>query len=140
MYLTAQRVISPGGEDGINGFLYEHGEPWDIPPEPADGAVGELVHTLITLPPGGNKVMSYIDIVAMDGTPYDRIHARLIPWIVERCRGEVPMPWAGACEDMRFGFHMARPYAIAWRTEASRLITACRMTLAEFRPRQPPPQ
>lgn len=133
MYLTAQRVISPSRENGINGFLFEHGTvAWALPPEPITGAIGELVHTFILVPPGGNKVMSYVDIIAPDGTPYDRIHNRIIPWMAARASAQQGLPWTSDDEDMRFGLHMVSAYAKAWKSEAAKLLLACQMTLDRY--------
>lgn len=133
MYLTAQRVISPNDENAINGFLYEHGAvTWETPPAPIAGAIGELVHTFILVPQGGNKVMSYIDVVAPDGTPYERIRERIFPWMVTRASARQSLPWTDVVEDMRFGLHMIAAYAKVWKSEVTRLLTMCQMTLDRY--------
>jgi hypothetical protein len=134
VYLTAQRVISTGGESGINGFLYEHAVTrWGTtPPELIDGAIGELVHTFILVPPGDNKVVSYVDIVAPDGTTYDRIRAQIVPWMATQARERPSLPWTGVVEDMRFGLHMTETYAKAWKPEVAKLLLTCQMTLDRY--------
>lgn len=133
MYLTAQRVVSSGNENGINGFLYEHGVvAWDPPPDPVSGmgdAIGELVHSLISVTPGDNRVVSYVDIVAPDGTPYEGVFLPIFTWMTERSSAREPFPWVGVVGDMRFGLHMVSAYAKTWREEVSRLLSACQMTL-----------
>jgi hypothetical protein len=78
MYLTAQRVYSiTKRKTGINAFLYRHGaEPvpgmsWDRPVvEPvADEHVGTRGPEHVEIGPGGNRVLSFVDIVTADGTP-----------------------------------------------------------------------
>lgn len=134
MYLTAQRVISACGENGINGFLYEHGAvTWESPPEPGNGAVGELVHTFVMVPPGGNKVVSYVDIVAPDGAPYDDVRSRVLACLVRRANEQLPLPWVGVDGDVRFGLNMIPAYARDWRSEVTKLLTACQMTLDRYR-------
>lgn len=134
MYLTAQRVVSPSGENGINGFLYKHDVvAWDIPPEAVTGSVGELVHAFIVVPQGGNNVMSYVDVVAPDGTPYDRIRTQISSWMMEQASAQLPLPWTGVTENIRFGLHMVSTYAKDWRREATQLLMACQMTIDEYR-------
>lgn len=129
MYLTAQRVISPSGENGINGFLYEHGTvAWETPPDPASESAGKLVHSFITVPPGSNRVVSFVDVVAPDDTPYERIGERIASWIAARVIDRRPLPWTDVVEDMRFGLNMTATYARAWKLEVAALIAACRMT------------
>jgi hypothetical protein len=133
VYLTAQRVISAGGESGINGFLYEHGTvAWETPPEPIGGAIGELVHTFIMVPQGGNKVMSYVDVVAPDGTLYESIRERVFPWMVAQASAGHSLPWTGVVEDMRFGLHMISTYAKTWKSEVAKLLMTCQMTLDRY--------
>lgn len=129
MYLTAQRVISPSSEIGINGFLYEHGTvAWETPPDPTSESVGKLVHSLITVPPGSNRVVSFVDIVAPDGTPYERIGTQIATWIAAKVIDRRPLPWADLVEDMRFGLDMTTTYARVWRLEVAELLATCRMT------------
>jgi hypothetical protein len=94
MYLTAQRVISPRGENGINGFLYEHeaANAWETPPELIVGACGVLVHSFILVTQGGNNVVSYVDIVAPNGTSYAHICERLVLWLATKAAEQQPLP------------------------------------------------
>lgn len=84
MLITSQRVRSERtGEQGINTFVYEHGEmPW--PEEPSqllDLDQGTLVFRSYEVPPGGNQVRSYLDIVTPDQPTRFQIEAlwRAIP-------------------------------------------------------------
>lgn len=81
MYVSAQRVMSPmTGQRGVNIFVYSHGCVWDGPvpvellPEVNPGA---LVWRDIQLPPPGNRILSYLDVVAPDDFPREELCNRL---------------------------------------------------------------
>ena len=73
MYVCAQRVaqsLARGGAEGINAFYYVHKQdPWSgnsqrpLLPEVNPGV---LVDSLIEVPPPGNDVRTYLDVVAAD--------------------------------------------------------------------------
>jgi hypothetical protein len=70
MYLASQRVRSRD-RSGINVFLYRHRDgdiPWEDPKRIVENMPGELASSEVEVPPGGNEVLSFLDIVAMDGT------------------------------------------------------------------------
>jgi hypothetical protein len=82
MYLTAQRVYSlTRKKTGINAFLYRHGAEvvpgmsWDQPilERIADEYIGTRGPEYIEIAPGGNRVVSFVDIVAADGTPIEQV-------------------------------------------------------------------
>src|SRR5262249_46162522 len=82
MYLTAQRVYSvTRKKTGINAFLYRHGAEvvpgmsWDRPVVEtiADEHIGTRGPEHVEIAPGGNRVVSFVDIVAADGTPVERV-------------------------------------------------------------------
>ena len=69
MYATAIRVIDGAGKTGINSFLHNHGqlapwpaESWRLP----ETDPGKLVRQHIEVDPGGNRVRSYLDVLAPD--------------------------------------------------------------------------
>jgi hypothetical protein len=70
MLLTAQRVISPHlRARGVNVFQYLHGpNSWERVPNNflPEANPGELVAQWIQVPPGGNRVVSFLDVVAPD--------------------------------------------------------------------------
>jgi hypothetical protein len=86
MYLTAQHVRSPRGTEGINSALYRH-EAHELPEgfweAPDISYVAEQVPgertaaTQIEVAPGGNRVVSYLDIAAPEGTEQAAIVAAL---------------------------------------------------------------
>jgi len=74
MYATAQHVVSRAGAAGINGFLHRHGPEFSWPADTRAVALlpsatpGEEVSRHIVVPPGGNPVRSYLDLLAPHGT------------------------------------------------------------------------
>jgi len=85
MYLTSQRVSAPGdAPTGINTFLYKHegtdtGIDWNVPDlvRIVDELPGTPVSNDIEVPPGGNVVRSYLDIVAPDTIEVEAIRVAL---------------------------------------------------------------
>jgi hypothetical protein len=85
MYLTSQRVSAPGeARTGINTYLYRHGEAvpgidWSRPDlaRIVDEFPGTLVAHDMEVPPGGNLIRSYLDIVASDSTRVDEVDLAL---------------------------------------------------------------
>lgn len=77
MYLTAHRVRHESGATGYNGFLYLHGdEPivTDLESEEVgETPPGDCVAKTISVPPGGNSVDSYIDVVVPDQFSEERL-------------------------------------------------------------------
>ncbi len=73
MYITAQRVISEEGQQGINSFFHLHRpnkQPKPATPSDvvsvAESNTGKLIKDQVEIKPGGNRVRSYLDIVAPD--------------------------------------------------------------------------
>jgi hypothetical protein len=85
VYLTSQRVSAPGDErTGINTYLYRHEESvssmdWSRPElaRIVDEFPGTLVAHDTEVPPGGNLIRSYLDIVAADSMPMDEVDSAL---------------------------------------------------------------
>ncbi|HVV81751.1 MAG TPA: hypothetical protein VHE35_01685 [Kofleriaceae bacterium] len=81
MLLTAQRVVSPAtGVHGVNVYLFAHG-PYTWPHVPdaflPEVDPGELVQQWLQIDPGGNDVVSYLDVVAPDEVQHVDLHQRL---------------------------------------------------------------
>ena len=78
MLLTAQRVVSPlSRARGVNVYLYLHGSfVWDRVPNEflPEANPGELVAQWIQLAPGGNRVISFLDVVAPDDIDEPDLH------------------------------------------------------------------
>lgn len=85
MYLTSQRVSSPGSErSGINTLLYRHEQPvpgvdWSQPDlvRIAEQFPGTLIAHATDVPPGGNLIHSYLDIAAADTTIVEEVDTAL---------------------------------------------------------------
>lgn len=86
MYLTAQRVTNPAdGSTGINSFLHEHQRPLGVSElwkesdvsRIANQTPGRLIARETPLPPGGNRVLSYLEIVCENSTPPELIKSVL---------------------------------------------------------------
>lgn len=81
MYLTAQRLRTLDGNIGINVLLCQHGSmnipgmSWDEPSVElvAERFPGTVVAQRLDVPPRGNHVLSYLDIVARDSVPVESI-------------------------------------------------------------------
>lgn len=82
MYATAQRVRREG-RDGINAFVFSHASEafgnidWEHPDLPliAREHPGDRRAERVDITPGGNQVLSFLDVVARDDTPIDRIRS-----------------------------------------------------------------
>ena len=80
MLLTAQRVVSPRGTQGVNVYQYLHGSHvWPHVPDEflPDVNPGELVNQWLEISPGSNRIVSFLDVVAPDDTAISDIHQRL---------------------------------------------------------------
>lgn len=110
MYVTAQRVhdLQRRHLQGINGFLYPH-ENLDIPQTDANRPDVEAVAThppgdpaeqLYSLTPGGNGVLSYLDIACPDDLPLDELRAAFSQFddIVPREKTDYPFQHTEAVE------------------------------------------
>lgn len=73
-------------------------------------------------------VSSFVDVVAPDGTSYERIGEKIAAWIAAQVIDRRPLPWNDVVEGMRFGLDMTATYARTWKTEVAALIAACRLT------------
>ena len=125
MYLTAQRVQSAQGAHGINAFQYLHGPyVWQgLPPQGVpDQNPGTLVAQAIVVPPPGNRVQSYLDLVAPDETSWSEIRAAFITFISAAQRQ--PLPWVGVFGRCFFRINMDRSIAIRWSHEIADLYRA----------------
>lgn len=124
MRLSAQRVRSADGHQGVNAFCYLHGpRVWlDRPPPDVTASPGHLVNRRIQIPPGGNFVLSYLDIVAPDDTPSNRIE-RAVADSIDLIR-EQPLPLLVQSAEVSFEFNVDFMLAPAWRREILSLMRA----------------
>ena len=75
MYLAALHVRrASSGDEGINAFRYVHGRDWlEAPDGVPDDDPGSLVEQSIEVPPGGNRVRSFLDVIAPDHAAWEDI-------------------------------------------------------------------
>lgn len=113
MYLTAHRVEARDGRTGINAFLYLHGEHelpasvWDSPDVVfiAEKAPGNPVRSVTDIPPGNNSVVSYLDIVARNGTSHDVLQSALLSIRSLLARDPSRSIWTGQPVGVRFSLN-----------------------------------
>jgi hypothetical protein len=126
MYLTAQRVVAPRSkETGINAFLYAHaGRHWHVPPSDIpDRDPGRLERKNIVVKPPGNRVRSYLDIVAPDDLNAEELQRRLMTFL-RRMQGS-PLPWEAVEGPCLFRIGMDAELAKAgWSREVAALAIA----------------
>lgn len=79
MYVTAHRVRARTGDEAVHAFLHQHGavawpdEVFDWP----EINPGRLIGRRTVFEVGGNNVLSYLDLLAPDGTPASVIEGAL---------------------------------------------------------------
>jgi hypothetical protein len=125
MYLTAQHVVAPlSGAEGINAFYYEHGpDDWGVPPpEIPDQNPGTLANETITVPPPGNRVRSYLDVVAPDSAPWAEIRQSFLTFVTQVQRR--PFPWVGVAGRCLFRIGLDLGLAGRWQHELADLYRA----------------
>ena len=112
MYLTAQRLYSPAKKKtGINAFLYRHGDEavpgmsWARPLVElvADQHIGTRGPEHVEVAPGGNRVVSFVDIVAADGTPIDQIETAVQTFEARLSPEQLPLSMTVGVVAIRFG-------------------------------------
>jgi hypothetical protein len=123
MKLVAQRVLRPtDGASGINAFCYLHaGRSWTGEPPP-DLGPGDLYSELVEIPPPGNRVRSYLDIVTPDDT--DTAYVRQVVTSGTRALHEVgqALPWSLRFARLSFEFNIELGLAPHWRQELDLLL------------------
>jgi hypothetical protein len=118
MYLTAQHVVAPvSGAEGINAFYYEHGpDDWGVPPPEIPA------NETITVPPPGNRVRSYLDVVAPDSAPWAEIRQSFLTFVTQVQRR--PFPWVGVAGRCLFRIGLDLGLASRWQHELADLYRA----------------
>lgn len=122
MYLTAQRIEPlTDGKGGINAFHHRHSHPLrsrELSKVPNDDP-GIVVNQHISVKPGGNRVRSFLDVVAPEATPWERIRSCFLRFVSQN-RAE-PMPWEGAVGECWFRLNMDAAIAEQWESELADL-------------------
>lgn len=126
MYLTAHRVVSPTNQrEGVNAFVYRHEAlDWDAAPpvEIPEHNPGTLVAQSISVPPPGNRVRSYLDIVAPNDSRWAEVHVALMAFLGrERHKA---LPWRGRSGRCYFELGMEHQLAPRWIGELAILYRA----------------
>jgi hypothetical protein len=109
MYVTAHLVRSREGDEGINAFLHVHGPqlPWPEDAAPlADTAPGKIVHRRIDIPPGGNQVRAYLDVLAPDESSRDEIERALAEFARDLGERRNPTVFTLGAVTIRFGVEL----------------------------------
>lgn len=139
MYLTTHRIIPirtsreptyGRDETAVHGFLYTHGggfsvDTADIEEVTTRNPNGELAAKLIPdIPPGGNAVLSFLDIVARDDLSQDNLEERLQDFqqLVEQA-DTLPVE-TPTSQDVYVKYHISQPsYAdtVDWRRDFDEL-------------------
>jgi hypothetical protein len=125
MLLTAQHVHRSAEQDGINAFCSLHGPYTWYGPPPAgipEQNPGQRVHERVAIPAGGNRVRSYLDIVAPDETPTSEILSA-IPTFVANMRSQA-LPWVDTVGRCTFRFEVEPALRDLWATELEALLGA----------------
>jgi len=113
MYVTAQRVRSRSRE-GINTFFNLHSPTdmasvdWDSPSieQVAEAFPGVLLEKDCDLPPGGNRVRSFLDVATANETAVPRIRAALDEF--ERRLRQGRLPWVETIDHISVRFDAER--------------------------------
>lgn len=117
MRLVAQRVRSVRGDDGINAFYYAHGPyVWlDSPPPEIRRARGHLINSHVAVRPPGNRVRSYLEILAPDETSNAKVEQDMAACVDLFAAPRFPLKVQSG--DSTFEFDVEQPLAPAWRRE-----------------------
>lgn len=125
MYLTSHHVVSPSrANEGVNTFLYLHGaNTWtEPPPEIPDQNPGTLAAQSISLPPPGNSVRSYLDIIAPDETRWEEVRVGLMEFVgIHQLSA---LPWNGRAGRCFFRLGMELGLTNQWQKELAVLYRA----------------
>jgi hypothetical protein len=136
MYLTAHLVRSRDGDEGINAFLHVHGPefPWPEDAAPlADTAPGQVVHRRLDLPPGGNQVRAYLDVLTPDALARDEIARALADFARDLGERRNPTVFTQGAVTIRFGVELGLERIRAQQLEM--LVPVALRLLDEYRGR-----
>lgn len=106
MYLTAHLIKAGDQREGINAFLHVHGASLAWPDDASslpETAPGRTVLHRTDLPPGGNQVRAYLDILAPDRTPRADIEQTLEAFSQDLRERRNPTVFRHGIVTIRFG-------------------------------------
>lgn len=122
MYLASQHVRSNAGHEGVNSFLYLHGPRGEALAGVPDHDPGTLAAQSISVRPPGNRVRSYLDIVAPDDIRWDEVRIGLMDFVGAHQR--TSLPWDGQSGRIYFRLGMELGLARQWHKELAVLYRA----------------
>lgn len=133
MYLTTHLVRAASGKEGVNGFVHEHGLDFVWPDNasflPEDNP-GRLAQKRIELPPGGNAVRAYLDVLAPDSTPLHVVAHALEKTLNDLPKLPNPVAVHYGAVTIRFGVEAALEPS---RRQYLRMLSAALVELGEAR-------
>ncbi len=122
MLITAQRVVAPSGLVGINSYHYEHyaDTPWTTDDLTALESSASLAKSRFQVEPGGNRVRSYLDVFAPEGTTA----TELLPWFQRILRTPTPpsFPFVDREDQAVLRFNLDLGLVPTWRDEFADLF------------------
>ncbi len=128
MRLVTQRVVqtgtSPYPRTGINSYCYLHpGRGWLDKP-PGDLGPGKLANSIIEVdPPRGNRVRSFLDIVAPDSASSRQIVSAIRDGASLLADTGSELPWNVSHAEIRFSFNAEEALAVKWQIELKTLVS-----------------
>jgi hypothetical protein len=108
----------------VNTFLYLHGAyAWTVlPPDIPDQNPGTLASQSISIRPPGNRIRSYLDIIAPDETRWDEVRTALMEFVGTYQRSR--LPWNGQSGQCFIRLGMELGLASEWQKELAVLYRA----------------
>jgi hypothetical protein len=110
MYITAHLVKSGDQREGINAFLHVHGASFAWPEDASslpETTPGRTVLHRTDLPPGGNQVRAYLDILAPDRTRRIEVEQALMVFARDLPERRNPTVFHQGIVTIRFGVELA---------------------------------
>lgn len=97
MYWTAHHVVNPAGTDDVHVFVYSHGIDFAWPDDPRsipnDHQGTPVTERTPIIPAGGNRVMSYLDVLAPDNLDDMVVRSALLLFLVNVEAEPNPTVW-----------------------------------------------
>ncbi len=120
MHLIAQRVRSLQDQEGVNAFCYSHGPIRWLDKPPSDLHPGRLVNSRMEITPPGNRIRSFLEIIAPDVTPSRQVWKAIMECIDLFENKKLPLNVLSG--DIAFQFDLDSALAPAWRQELEFLL------------------
>lgn len=124
MKLVAQRVVRPSNHaTGVNAYCYLHpGRDWlDAPPD--NLGRGKLSSRIVEVdPPSGNRVRSFLEVTAPDGTSNREIQGVVLEGASLLASTQGRLPWSLVHGETLFEFNLEQSLAEQWDLELRILL------------------